>query len=91
MNKTKTAELSSKHGFTLGHLHESGGRELECILERYECLSQENDRLKAKIDHLQKELQLNLDVIALWHRRAELAEADNQKLNGWINELAQKR
>lgn len=44
-----TSRLAGKHGFTLGHLHDAGGRELECILERYDMVVAERDALKAEL------------------------------------------
>lgn len=55
------SRLASKHGITLGHLHETGGRELECVLLRFdaqaakiECLRASNESLMDLVERQQQ-------------------------------------
>jgi hypothetical protein len=44
------SRFAFKHGITLGHLNETGGRELECVLERFDAQAAEIKLLRARID-----------------------------------------
>src|SRR5688572_10948251 len=58
-HKSKTSQLASKHGFTLGHLHEAGGRELEYILERYDSLDAVHRKVSTASEELARSGNLN--------------------------------
>jgi hypothetical protein len=42
------SRFAFRHGITLGHLNETGGRELECVLERFDAQVAEIERLRAE-------------------------------------------
>jgi hypothetical protein len=51
------SRLAFRHGITLGHLNETGGRELEYLLERFDAQAAEIERLRARVEHLEREMR----------------------------------
>jgi hypothetical protein len=64
------SRLAFRHGITLGHLKETGGRELECVLERFDAQAAEIERLRARVEELEQKRISASDafrmVMALW-------------------------
>jgi len=58
------SRLAFKHGLTLGHLNETGGRELEWLLLRFDAQAAKIECLRASNDSL-------LDLVETQQRRHE--------------------
>ena len=56
--QTNISRLAFKHGITLGHLNETGGRELECVLERFDAQADEIKSLRARVEVLERACRL---------------------------------
>jgi hypothetical protein len=74
--QTNISRLAFKHGITLGHLNETGGRELECVLERFDAQADEIKSLRARVEVLER-----VREAALQYLQAKTVEGARYALN----------